>query len=76
MKSFALSLFLAGALAAEWSGHSNGYYGHGGYGHHGHSHTHDDTTTTDKSTWWSPYQQYSPVRIAYKTAGNKMTTYG
>ena len=71
MKSFALALFVASAQATEWA---DQYYGYGGYGH-GHSHTHDSNSTVDKSTWWSPYQQYSPIRIPYKPAGNKKTTY-
>ena len=72
MKSFALALFVASAQATEWA---DQYYGYGGYGH-GHSHTHDTSSSTvDKSTWWSPYQQYSPIKIQYKPAGNTKTTY-
>ena len=33
------------------------------------------TTTVDKSKWYSPYQQYSPIRIPYVPANHTDTRY-
>ena len=41
-------------------------------------HTHDkdaDDDDVDKSTWYSPYQQYSPPKIEYKVISAKTTQY-
>ena len=33
------------------------------------------TSVVDKSTWYSPYQQYSPIRIPYVPANHSDTRY-
>ena len=40
-----------------------------------HTHDDDDDDDVDKSTWYSPQQQYSPPKIAYKVVSGKTTTY-
>ena len=40
-----------------------------------HTHDDDDDDDVDKSTWYSPYQQYSPPKIAYKVVSDKTTRY-
>ena len=80
MKTFAIALFLATvqatAIEAEAESHyySPSYYNYGGHGSGYYPHTHTDSTV-DKSTWYSPYQQYAPIKIAYKPASPKKTTY-
>ena len=70
-------------------GHSHGMHSSHGHSHtHTHPtpsynpwenvHTHsddDDDDSVDKSTWYSPYQQYSPPKIAYKVVSDKTTRY-
>lgn len=84
---FSTALAIA-AAAVETTGD---YYGSGHYHGHGHSHTHGygyyhpntsydpwATTTTTTSTttgWYSPYQQYSPPKIAYKPGPMKLPEY-
>ena len=89
MKTISLAAaLLIGAEAAEfgYGGFSPSFYGHGhSYGHgHGHSHSHshdddddddEDDTPVDKSTWYNKYQQYSPIKFAYKPTTGKSTEY-
>ena len=66
------AMLLAAAEAAEWG------YGSSPYGYHSHSHSHshdDDDDDVDKTTWYNKYQQYSPIKIAYKPTTGKKTEY-
>ena len=80
MKTIALAASMLVATEAAESGFDSFYpsYNGGYYGHsHGHSHSHshdddDDDSDVDKSTWYNKYQQYSPIKFAYKpTTGSK-----
>ena len=79
---FAIALAIAGAAAGDYS------HGHG-HGHsHSHSHGHyphypyqnydpwaNSSSTNPTSGWYSPYQQYSPPKIAYKPGPLKSPEY-
>lgn len=62
------------------NGHSNRgfsgnhYYGHSAYApkqqSHGHEHHYPVTTDPAKASWFSPYTQYSPAKIAFKPTGD------
>ena len=75
MRSFIAAVAAVAVQGAE----SYGY----GYGHpHYHTQTsssYDPWTTTSTATsttgWYSPYQQYSPPKIAYKGGSSKVTEF-
>ena len=82
MKTIALAASMLVATEAAEFGFDTFYpsYGTGYKGQsysHGHSHSHshdddDDDSDVDKSTWYNKYQQYSPIKVAYKpTTGSK-----
>ena len=78
---FAIALAIAGAAAGDYRGHSHGHS-------HSHSHGHypqypyqnydpwaNSSSSNPTSGWYSPYQQYSPPKIAYKPGPLKSPEY-
>ena len=81
MRAFVAALAISAAEAV-----SSYYYPTSGYGTHSHAGygnvanpwlTGSDTTlkVVDKSKWYSPYQQYSPIRIPFVPAQHAGTIY-
>ena len=73
-----MKTFLAAVAAAAVQGAESYGYGHPHY-HTQTSSSYDPWTTTSTSTsttgWYSPYQQYSPPKIAYKGGSSKVTEF-
>ena len=69
MKTIALAAAML--VAAEATEFGYGYYD----GYHSHSHDDDDDSSVDKSTWYNKYQQYAPIKIAYKPTTGRKTVY-
>jgi hypothetical protein len=69
---------LAAVAAAAVQGAESYGYGHPHY-HTQTSSSYDPWTTTSTSSsttgWYSPYQQYSPPKIAYKGGSSKVTEF-
>ena len=73
-----MKTFLAAVAAAAVQGAESYGYGHPHY-HTQTSSSYDPWTTSSTSTsttgWYSPYQQYSPPKIAYKGGSSKVTEF-
>ena len=81
MRGFAAALAMTAVMAVE-----NYYYPSYGYGTHSHAGygnvanpwqtgTSTSVNVVDKSKWYSPYQQYSPIRIPFVPAQHAGTRY-
>jgi hypothetical protein len=73
MKAFIASVAAVAVQGAESYGHGHPHY------HTQTSSSYDPWTTTSTSSsttgWYSPYQQYSPPKIAYKGGSSKVTEF-